>query len=235
MALTAQEIMYRARQRVDAVESLFFHDTSELLVWCDQSHRELYDLLVASYGQPYFARTEDVTVTTTGVYDLTLLPTAGKPAFYKLLRADVAFNSVRVPLHPLALSDAVLYDTPQSWDAGRDIHYRLADAAIHFVPRPSASQTVRLYYVPLPVALTTMVTPVHPACEHWSEYTVVDLAIKMRTKEESDVAALLQEKLMLGQRITQMAQDRDAGQPLSLVDVRTANETSGRHLHSEWW
>lgn len=53
----------------------------------------------------------------------------------------------------------------------------------------------------------------------WSEYVVIDAAIKCLIKEESDVTVLLAEKAAIKKRIEDMAANRDSGEPECVTDV----------------
>jgi hypothetical protein len=59
----------------------------------------------------------------------------------------------------------------------------------------------------------------------WTEYIIVDAAIKAMQKEESDVSALMAQKQMLTQRINAMAESRDAGSPAKVSD----------NLYADFW
>jgi hypothetical protein len=59
------------------------------------------------------------------------------------------------------------------------------------------------------------------------EYVIVDAAIKMMQKEESDVSVLMLQKQALTKRIQEAAQNRDAGEPESVSDIYADN--------NEWW
>ena len=53
---------------------------------------------------------------------------------------------------------------------------------------------------------------------------IVDCAIKMLNKEESDVSVLLAEKQLLKRRIEEVANNRDAGQAESISDIYIEND-----------
>jgi hypothetical protein len=57
----------------------------------------------------------------------------------------------------------------------------------------------------------------------WTEYIIVDAAIKMMQKEESDVSVLMAQKQALLQRIEAMSQNRDAGMPSTVADAQSSN------------
>jgi uncharacterized protein YdcH (DUF465 family) len=54
----------------------------------------------------------------------------------------------------------------------------------------------------------------------WTEYIIVDAAIKALHKEESDTTALMAQKMALKQRIEETAMNRDAGQPDAISNTR---------------
>jgi len=111
---TAQTIITRARYRTDKLNSTFINDTNDCLPWADHGHRELYDILIAAYGQEYFLTTVDMYVSastlfstlstyltgkkTKYIYTITQDPTVsitttttietGTTSFYKLIRFD---------------------------------------------------------------------------------------------------------------------------------------------------
>lgn len=64
----------------------------------------------------------------------------------------------------------------------------------------------------------------------WEEYVVVDAAIKCLIKEESDISALMAQKMALKTRIEQMADDRDVGEQEYVGRTRTGTTLWGR-----WW
>lgn len=229
MAVSAQDLIDRARERTDSVGSTFYTDATELLEWCSESYKELYDWMVTCYGPAYFVTVS--TVSATASTATTALPSG----FLKLLRLDVAFDGIRVPLKPFSLSDAVLDNTAHTWDRGVDIRYHIEGTNLRWHPIPKSTTTVNIFYVPTPTILSTLATNIDATAEQWQEYIVVDLAIKMRTKEESDVSALLAEKAMLRQRIEQTAPPRDAGQPQAPVDVRSNDELDAHFWLDRRW
>ena len=61
----------------------------------------------------------------------------------------------------------------------------------------------------------------------WSEYVIVDAAIKASQKEESDVSILMQQKMALIKRIEDSAMNRDVGQPDRISDTRNSTGYGG--------
>ena len=63
----------------------------------------------------------------------------------------------------------------------------------------------------------------------WEEYVIVDVAIKMLQKEESDTSVLAAQKANLKKRIEQMSSDRDTGIAETITDVRSSGWTDGSY------
>jgi len=282
---TAATIIARARYRSDKLNSTFISDTADCLPWADHGHRELYDLLIAAYGQEYFLTTADMYVSASTLYSTLstyyvgtgytytyqanpLTPTTitasnvldtATSKFYKLIRLDLSTvagsittttipdipvyvnthyfvsagpNPCRVPLRPFEFSDQVLSDTAAQWDSsGANVRYRLSGDRIYWHPRPSAHQFVRMYYIPLATTLTATTSVVDTWAEPWTEYVelYISRAISAKEHDISQVAAVQAQLDEVKRRIIETAPPRDAGQPQSIVDVRS-NDTWHRCL-----
>lgn len=61
----------------------------------------------------------------------------------------------------------------------------------------------------------------------WEEYVIIDAAMKAMGKEESDVSLLMARKAAMLKRIEDMAEARDAGEPMTVSDSRNNNLTWG--------
>jgi hypothetical protein len=67
----------------------------------------------------------------------------------------------------------------------------------------------------------------------WEEYIVVDAAIKMLNKEESDVGVLSKEKDRLVLRITAASANRDIAEPEPIADVY-AEDDDYDYVYGAW-
>lgn len=228
MAVTAQQLIDRARQRADFVSSPFLDDSSELLNWCSESYRELWDLLVEAYGDRLGMGIVDIT---TAAQDpqKTISVTGG---ILKLIRVDREVDGIRIPMFPFDFADTVLDDTPQSWDA-RTVRYNFFADTMYFLPCPDTIYTIRLYYVPR-VSFTSLSGAMLPPTESWSEYVVVDLAIKMRVKEESDTSDLRLDKENLRRRIISVSTPREETRAARTADVRYFDDEQEDALGDIW-
>ena len=98
---------------------------------------------------------------------------------------------------------------------------------IVFTPQPDAIHSVRVWYIPTaqqfssttPATSTTTFDDING----YAEYVVLDAAMKCLQKEESDVSVLYAQKKDMKRRIEEAADNRDAGSPLSVSDIYTAN------------
>lgn len=210
--------------------------------YINQSYFELYDLLVQKYGDEYFMATPWQFLTT-GAQFYTLpdgsstyptVPggsTAAKP-FYKLKGIDLALNSninSWVSLHKfdfIARNRYVYPNLTATFMGIVNLRYRLIGSQVEFIPTPAASQTVQVWYVPRMTQLLQD-NDMLDGISGWTEYVVIDAAIKARNKEESDVSVLAARKMMMLQRIEEAASNRDAGLPDTISDSRRYTDLYG--------
>lgn len=236
--MTLAEIRTAARQRADMTASQFVTD-AEFNSYINSSLAELYDLLVTSYGNDYYATTANIT-TVTG-QDRYALPAD----FFKLLGVDLAIqgtagsaNATYVSLRPFNMTERNRYTTAsvQTWVGVTNIRYRLSANSLWLTPTPQNGQSLRLWYVPRVIPLVND-ADVADGVSGWLEYVVVDAAVKALQKEESDVSVLLAQKTALTQRINAAAANRDAANPATVADTQF---TSGAWPYNGgfgggWW
>lgn len=219
--MTLTELKNAVRQRSDMENSQFVKDT-ELTSYINQSYFELYDLLVQKYGDNYFVASP-YSFSSDGVNDEYTLPTD----MYKLLGVDLALSNSTdswVTIKPFNFAERNRYAVPnfQSFYGITNLRYRLMGNKLKFTPIPQANQQFRLWYVP---RLTTLVnnTDTVDGISGWTEYIIIDAAIKCLQKEESDTNVLMGQKLAIIQRIENASENRDAGFPRTVADVSFSN------------
>lgn len=227
------ELRLHAQQRADRVNSNFV-TLPEWNYYINQSYYELYDLLITTYEDYYVApRLSFATDGTSFQYDLPNGQNyAGAQALYKLYGVDLGLDSSTnawVTLKKFDFISRNRFVFPQlttSLLGVFNLRYRLIGNKINFIPIPSGNQTIGLWYFP---RLTTLLqdTDVMDGISGWTEYVIVDAAIKALTKEESDTQALKMEKMELKRRIEESATNRDAGQPDTISDTRSFGDRWG--------
>lgn len=224
--LTLAQARLLAQQESDMVNSQFVSD-SEWNSYINQSYFELYDLLVQKYGDDYYAN--NVEFETDGTSQLYALPNgtnySAAPAFYKLLGVDLSLSPSPdswITLKRFNMSARNRYSVPnfQNFYGVTNLRYRLNGNNIWFTPTPQAGQTIRLWYVPRLSTLDSDASTMD-GISGWTEYVIVDAAIKAKNKEESDVSVLMARKAGLILRIESAAENRDAANPMTVSDNQT--------------
>lgn len=219
--LSLAQVRLMAQQRADRVGSNFL-TVPEWNTNINQSYFELYDLLVTTY-EDYYVKAP-YTLTTTGVTQETL-----PSDFYKMVGVDLANASGYVTIKKFEFISRNKYVYPQiptTLSGFLNIGYRVVGNTLMLIPAPAAGQTLRLWYVP---KLTQLLqdSDILVGISGWSEYVIVDAAIKALQKEESDVSVLLMQKQALIKRIEESAMNRDVGQPDCISATRTSSDIWG--------
>lgn len=221
--VTLQQLMDRSRQRADQVNSGFVTD-SELISWINVYKREYEDLLVRTFGADYSATSATFSATAnTENYNLSAL-TGG--TFYKLQGLDAADST-----SPTGWRDVKAFNfhdrnkthmpnTVLPIQANGEIRYRVWGPNLTLRPVPTGTISMKLWWTPQTVALS-VTTDSFDDVNGWSELIVLDTAIAMKDKEESDTSVLQNDRQRIVQRITEMAPNRDAGDPHTIADVQT--------------
>jgi hypothetical protein len=224
--MTLLELRTAVRQRADQVNSTFVSD-AELTSYVQQSAFELYDVMVQKYGDAYFVKAPPATITTDGTNEVFALPTD----LYKLLGVDLQTNGA--PNGWLTLRPFNMAERNRNWRPNAapivgftSLRYRLHGTNLWLTPLPASGQTLRIWYVPR-LATFTGDTDTLDGISGWTEYVIVDAAIKCMVKEESDPSALFAQKAALLKRIEEAAGNRDEGAPPTVSDVNGPDSASG--------
>lgn len=214
MSVTLAQLKQRSRVRADMEKSKFVKDP-ELTDYINSSIAELHDILVQSYGSDYFVKsTTFLTVQDQQDYPL-------PDDFFKLKGVDVKLDNSRfTTIERFNFNERNRYELSGVWDLRGigSIRYRLLGSIIKFTPTPDRNVPVKVWYTPRAVELVND-TDILEDFNQWHEYIIVDVAIKMLLKEESDTTALERQRQRLMDRIEKISQNRDAGKPESISDI----------------
>lgn len=211
---TLVEMRTVARQKADMEDTTFITNT-ELNGYINSAIKELYDLILTTYGDDYYL--EEYNFTTSSGTEEYALPTD----FYKLRGVDVQINgNTWSTLRKYQFSERNKYQLNGSWSllGVSSIRYRLRANNIKFAPAPDGNLTARLWYAPKFEDLTVDAEE-FDGINGWEEYVEVDAAIQMLTKEESDTTVLERRKANLVQRILESA-PRDSGEPETIQETQ---------------
>lgn len=227
--MTLADLRTAVRQRADIENSSGVYTNAyikdpELNSYINQSAFELYDLLVTLYGEDYYIAPFS-TFVTDGSSQLYSLPSD----FYKMLNVSVqstsgSANNAWWTLKQFNISEVNKYSVPntQIYFGLTNLRYRIQGNQIWFSPLPISNTTVRLIYCPRMTSLVAD-SDVLDGISGWTEYVIIDAAIKCMQKEESDISVLAAQKVAMVHRINASASNRDAGMPSTVADVRDAN------------
>lgn len=211
--VTLGELKTQSRQRADMENNDFITD-SELTFYINSSIAELHDLLIAAYCEDYVMN-EHLFTSDAGL-DYAL------PAdFYKLRGVDVRQNgNIWATVKRFNFNRRNEQQNAFAWNMlGLPyLEYRLVGSNIRFNRTPDVNSQFRLFYYPVATKLV-LDADEYDDVNQFSEYVVVDAAIKMMQKEESDVSVLMAQKEALRKRIIDMAANRDANEPASVTDI----------------
>lgn len=242
--MTLSQIRLAAQQRADRVNSNFVSQT-EWRTYINQAMFELYDLLITVYEDYYVATPVQFIVDgTTPQWPLpngTLSFTDGTnisrtfvaPPLYKLLGVDLALQNANqgyVTINKFNFIDRnrfVYPNTASTIYGVFNLQYRVMGSNIQFIPTPSASQAIRLWYIPRLPELLQETDTTNTGISGWIEYVIVRAAKYALDKEESDTTVLTQEIEFLKARIEESAANRDAGQPDKISNTRSASSYWG--------
>lgn len=182
---------------------------STLNAWINGSYQDLYDLMLAANTDWFTTTDTSITVSSgTSAYSL--------PAdFYKLVGVDVADGSDWYNLRPFNLAERNRYTNGDKSFA----RYRIMNGQIHIYPTPAWGAGLRLWYVPVPTALSGDGDTLD-GVNGWEEYVIVDVMIKAAQKEEQDATLLVAQKEALIKRIQKLAQHVDDGEAPRVRDTQ---------------
>jgi hypothetical protein len=149
------------------------------------------------------------------------------PPIYKLSGVDLGLNNapngfVTVSKYNFIDRNRYVFPNTASTIYGVfGLQYRFLGNTIRFIPLPSSSQPIGLWYIPRRVQLLQD-TDISEGYNGWIRYVIVRAAKYALDKEESDTSKLDSEILFLKNRIEGSAPNRDEGQGDTISDARSA-------------
>lgn len=235
--MSLQQIRTLTQQKADRVNSNFI-TLPEWNSFINLAADELYDLITTVFEdyniyEPVFFTTNGQTMSyplPDGVTQfqnaqgVTITP----PPLYKLSGVDLGLNNAPngfVTVQKYNFIDRNRYVFPNTASTIYGVfgmQYRVIGNQIRFIPQPSSSQPIRLWYTPRREQLLKE-TDVTDGYNGWTNYIIARAAKYALDKEESDSSKLDAEILYLKQRIEESAPNRDQGQADTIGDGRMAS------------
>jgi hypothetical protein len=237
--MSLYELRLSSQQTCDRVNSNFV-SMPEWNKFINLAADELYDLITTSYEdyqmyQPVYFLTNGQTstypmpdgvtpfYTAANNYTQTIVP----PPIYKLAGIDLGLNNapngfVTVSKYNFIDRNRYVFPNTASTIYGVfGLQYRFLGNTIRFIPQPSSSQPIGIWYIPRRVQLLQD-TDISEGYNGWIRYVIVRAAKYALDKEESDTSKLDSELLFLKTRIEGAAPNRDEGQADTISDARSA-------------
>ncbi len=221
MTITLTDIKNQVLDRAD-MSGTNFISSSELTFYINQSYYELYDLIVEAFDDYYMSY---VQFTLTSGSDGYSMP----DVIYKLRGVDMLVSGPNswVSLNRYNFNDRNMYNAPFgvfSRFTYQTLMYSWTGNKLKIIPQEQNTGTYRLSYTPNLIPLDDGYnTTLDPILERWSDYIIVDSAIKCLAKEESDPSVLIMQKQALMARIQKMAPNKDNAQPKHVSDSYNSN------------
>ncbi len=209
--VTVVSLVLGSRQIADMQNTQFCTDT-EIVGYLDIGYRKLYNHVVNRFENYYVSEQNITLVPSQEEYDL---PTD----FFKLLGCDMFRSGLAYTMRPWSLNERNRVTFSYN---GTPLRYILKAGKIVFKPIPATTDYIKMYYIPSPAELTLGSSV--EVFNGFDEYVMLDAAIKMKQKEESDVSILAGKQAEILQLIFETLAGRDAGQPQKMTDVEKMND-----------
>jgi len=235
--MSLQQLRTLAQQKADRVNSNFV-TLPEWNSFINLAADELYDLITTVFED--YQVHDPVYFTTNGqtssyplpdgitVFQNKLGQNIVPPPIYKLCGVDLGLNNAPngfVTVQKYNFVDRNRYVFPNTASTIYGVfgmQYRLVGNTIRFIPQPSSSQPIGIWYVPRRTQLL-LETDTTDGYNGWTNYIIARAAKYALDKEESDTSKLDAEILYLKQRIEESAPNRDQGMPDTIADGRMAS------------
>lgn len=228
--VTLADIRTKALQRAD-MENTSFIDTAadgELDTYIQDSIGELYDLVIENGGHELFVEVATIT-TVAGTAEYAPEVDVDESAIYKILDVTVSWSGVERRIRKVPWHERFSHlPRASGWSNFTQIRYAetglndTGNRQLTFFPTPQGVYNLNVYYLPIPEALIGG-DPESPISfqgySGWEEYVVVDVAMKMLEKEESNTQHLQLRKLQLIERIRHQAQHMNHGDGDTIRDT----------------
>lgn len=213
-----------ARERADMENSEFISD-SELTSLINMAYGEYYDILVSRYE-------DEFTVYQELVVDQgeTMVPLPSD--FMKLRGLDYKMSGTSDSYQTLQKFQFNernnTRDNSNVYNGHTARRYRVVGDKLSILPEDKAPGTYRFWYVPVYPKLVTDSDTIG-GVNGWEDFVVVQTAIYMLQKEESDVNVLMMQKQQLIERLKNMASNRDVGGVETITDNSTMDGWEDGH------
>lgn len=224
-SVTLAEIRTRARQKAN-MENSNFIQPDELLNYINEALYTWYDVMVEAY-EDYFLPAEPLVFElpsgTDGLFDL-------PSDFYKLAGLDRSVSPGATDrFYPMKKTPwRARTNTENTWRYAltANVTYRIFKNKIQMTPKDSANGSYQLWYIPTATPFVNESDSID-TFNGFENLLIVDVAIKMLAKEESDPSLLLLEREKLTEALNVMKIDRDINNGERIEETYESTESYG--------
>lgn len=219
MAVTLEELITRVRQRTDTVDSDFVTD-EELTQLINTAYKELYGMLVTKSlhrSEAVFELEADGSLS----YDLPI-------DFFALMGVYRVLGGSCDP-QPLERFPDKYRSGSRSGDA---VMYRVSGSKVVLYPVPS-SGTYEVVYIPIPGDLIDP-TDLLDGVLGWEEFVVLEAAICVLEKEESDTSKLEYKRDRILKRIRDEAEAVEFTETPRILNTRDKDRPDWVDPNGDW-
>jgi hypothetical protein len=216
-------LITRSRRRADQENSTFCTD-AEVTDYINEAIAELHEMMVNEYELYYVSSTSFSLPTGHADGDnVKDLPNN----FWKALGCDFASGGVTRRIRRYMFQERNVYESPmlkQGYMA--DTFFIIQGDQIRFIPESPPGGTVTLWWIPEPQQFDPgspsdqLYTVDKALANGFERFLVLDAAIKMLQKEESDTQILVAEREGVRHRLMLAAKDRTPGESRAIADVK---------------
>ena len=220
--VTLAQLITRSRRRADQENSEFCTD-EEVIDYINEAVAELHEMMVNEY-ELYYLKSTSFSLPTggDGGDNVEALPTD----FWKALGCDFGSGGVTRRIRRYMFQERNAYESPmlkQGYMA--NVFFIIEGDNIRFIPESPPGGTVTLWYVPEPQKFTAETDVKLEAIDKalangFERFIILDAAIKMLQKEESDTKVLMAEREGVRQRLMIVAKNRTPGESRAIADVK---------------
>lgn len=220
LSVSLSTLRTRVRRMADVEGDTTRFPDAELTAYINESLTWVYDLLVEA-DENFYASTTPATVSVVnGVSTYAL-----SSSVYKVLGMDVSIGGEVLTLRPFEWTERNRYTSISGWSVQNPLAYQLRGNNVSFIPTPTSSHTVSVYYVPA-FALLSADGDTFDGVNGWEELAVIQAAIKVLRKDDRPTNELERDRDVLLSRIEAMKPSRDLGSPHRVVDVANSYDSS---------
>jgi hypothetical protein len=218
---TCQQLIDKARRRVDAFGSDTFSDT-EVVDYLNLAMLELFSLIVKAQGEDAVSSYTIYSATADGNSTSVLL----YPPPYKLISVQLLTSDGYVPLRKTNRATKIIKTEKKDWLSDETPTYDFRMNYLHFSPNAKSTYTIRVQAVNPPTQLSTASpsTSIEFIYDPWEQFIVLGAAAHMLDRIEQDPTVVLTQKEQIKDAILGSGQNDQNGYEV-VADVEGKNRS----------